>query len=102
MYSSELVLNGIVTQKLEYERLVLLSDKRFTQLFLSCLRLSCMSPSLYCTLSGTVSSLIMLGEQGQRYGSETAKESSNAVEGEGRNVIKLFLYESSSVLDTLY
>lgn len=29
VYSSELLLNGIVTQKLEYERLVLLSDKRF-------------------------------------------------------------------------
>ncbi|KAL0837022.1 hypothetical protein Bca101_088912 [Brassica carinata] len=32
-------------------------------------------------LNGTVSSQIMLAECGQRYGSETAKESTNAVEG---------------------
>ena len=89
VYSSELLLNGIVTQKLEWEvgNLILQDHSSKPFVFVSdshaCLHLH------LCVVSGTVSSQIMLGECGQRYGSETAKESTNAVEGKWGYVIKL-------------
>lgn len=91
VYSSELLLNGIVTQKLEYERLVLLFILH--EIFVFVEQSSVSSHSWFLlnlgTVSGTVSLLTMLGKRDQRYGSKTAKESSNAVAGEGGNVIKL-------------